>query len=143
LNSMILRFHRSRSSINRKGNYQQMTKLRNVGLGLVMTLSSALVGLAQPKGPTVTVKGEAVDLWCYMEGGDRGPAKKDCATTCAKAGNPIGIVDAKGNVYVTAGLEDHQPARDLLIEKMSEQVTVTGTLVTKGGTKMLFIKSVK
>lgn len=120
-----------------------MTKLRNVGLCLVMTLSAALVVFAQPKGPTVTVKGEAVDVWCYMEGGDRGPAKKDCATTCAKAGNPIGIVDAKGNVYVTAGLESHQPARDLLIEKMSEQITATGTLVTKGGTKMLFIKSVK
>ena len=87
-----------------------MTKLKNVGLGLVMTLSTALVGFAQPKGPTVTVKGEAVDLWCYMEGGDRGPAKKDCATACAKAGNPIGIVDAKGNVYLTSGLEDHTPS---------------------------------
>jgi len=73
-----------------------MTKLRNVCLGLVMTLLTALIALAQPKGPTVTVKGEAVDLWCYMEGGDRGPAKKDCATACAKAGNAIGIVDAKG-----------------------------------------------
>ena len=78
-----------------------------------------------------------------MEGGDRGPAKKDCATACAKAGNSIGIVDAKGNIYLTAGLEDHQPARDLLINKMDEAVTVTGTLVTKGGTKMLFVKSVK
>ena len=112
-------------------------------LGAAIVLSVALVGLAQPKGPTVTVKGEAVDLWCYMEGGDRGPAKKECATACAKAGNPIGIVDAKGTVYLTAGLEDHQPARDLLINKMDEQVTVTGTLVTKGGTKMLFVKSVK
>ena len=110
-----------------------MTKLRNVCLGLVMTLLTALIALAQPKGPTVTVKGEAVDLWCYMEGGDRGPAKKDCATACAKAGNPIGIVDAKGNVYLTSGLEDHKPARDLLIGKMNEQVTATGTLVTKGG----------
>jgi hypothetical protein len=109
--------------------------------GVAIVLSMALIGLAQPKGPTVTVKGEAVDLWCYMEGGDRGPAKKDCATACA--GNPIGIVDAKGTVYLTAGLEDHQPARDLLINKMDEQVTVTGTLVTKGGAKMLFVKSVQ
>ena len=111
-----------------------------IGLGLVVSTG---VTFAQPKGPTVTVKGEAVDLWCYMEGGDRGPAKKDCATTCAKAGNPIGIVDAKGNVYLTSGLEDHKPSRDLLIAKMNEQVTATGTLVTKGGTKMLFIKSVQ
>src|SRR5207249_1702444 len=98
---------------------------------------------AQPKGQRTTITGEVVDLWCYLEGGDRGPAKKDCATACAKAGNPIGIVDAKGNVYLTAGLEDHKPSLDLLIAKMNEQVTATGTLVTKGGTKMLFIKSVQ
>jgi len=106
-------------------------------------LSTVVPCLSQPKGPTITVKGEAVDLWCYMEGGDRGPAKKACATACAKAGNPIGILDARGNVYVAAGLQDHQPARDLLLEKMDEQVTVSGTLVTKGGVKMLFIKSVQ
>jgi len=106
-------------------------------------LSTVVPCLSQPKGPTITVKGEAVDLWCYMEGGDRGPAKKACATACAKSGNPIGILDARGNVYVVAGLQDHQPARDLLLEKMDEQVTVSGTLVTKGGVKMLFIKSVQ
>ena len=113
------------------------------GTATILFLFAAIPCPAQPKGPTVTVKGEAVDLWCYMEGGDRGPAKKDCATACAKAGNPIGILDAKGDIYMTSGLEDHQPARDLLVKKMSEQVTATGTLVTKGGVKMLFIKSVQ
>jgi len=39
---------------------------------------------AQPKGERATIKGEVVDLWCYLEGGDRGPAKKDCATACAR-----------------------------------------------------------
>lgn len=78
-----------------------------------------------------------------MEGGDRGPAKKECATACAKAGNPIGIVDAKGTVYLASGLQDHQPARDILIGRMNEAVEVTGTLVQKGGVKMLFVKSVK
>ena len=66
---------------------------------------------AQPKGQRTTITGEVVDLWCYLEGGDRGPAKKDCATACAKAGNPIGVLDAKGNLYVAAGLKDHQPAK--------------------------------
>ena len=87
---------------------------------------------AQPKGEHATIKGEVVDLWCYLEGGDRGPAKKECATACAKAGNPIGVLDAKGNLYVAAGLKDHQPAQSLLLNKMSDQVTVTGTVV-KGG----------
>ena len=43
--------------------------------------------IVQPKRTRVTIQGEVVDMWCYLEGGDRGAAKKDCATACAKAGN--------------------------------------------------------
>jgi len=99
--------------------------------------------LAQPTGERATVRGEVVDLWCYLEGGDRGPAKKECATACAKAGNPIGILDAKGNLYVAAGLKDHQPAQTLLVNKMSDEVRVTGTVVKKGGVQMIYIDTVK
>ena len=107
-------------------------------------LFAATVSLvAQPTGPRTTVSGEVVDMWCYLEGGDRGPSNKACATACAKAGNAIAIVDAKGNVYVAAGLKDHQPARDLLIDRMSDQMTVSGTLVKKGGVQMLYIETVK
>jgi len=114
----------------------------------VLVLASPLVLnvlpiAAQPKGQKVTVTGEVIDTWCYLEGGDRGAAKKQCATACAKAGNPIAILDAKGNVFVAAGLQDHQAGRDLLLDKMSEEVTVTGTLVKKGGMQMIYIESVK
>jgi hypothetical protein len=102
-----------------------------------------LAALAQPKGSTVTVKGEVVDMWCYLEGGDHGPKHKDCAVVCAKAGNPIGILDGKGNLYVAMGMKDHQPGRDILISKMAQTVTVTGTLVKKGGTQALYVTSVK
>jgi len=112
-------------------------------IAAVVVLLTAVVGLAQPKGPTVTVKGEVVDLWCFLEGGDHGASHKECSTTCAKAGNPIGILDAKGNLYVTAGIQDHQPAREVLIDKMNDNVTVTGTLVKKGGVQMLYVKSVQ
>ena len=98
---------------------------------------------AQPRGERTTITGEVVDMWCYLEGGDRGASKKACATACAKAGNPIAILDAKGDLYVAAGLKDHQPAQTLLLEKMSEQVTVSGTLVKKGSTQMLYIESVR
>ena len=98
---------------------------------------------AQPKGERTTIKGEAVDLWCFLEGGDRGAAKKACATACAKAGNPIGIVDPNGNLYVAAGLKDHQPARALLLEKMNTEVTVSGVVVKNGGVQMIYIDGVK
>src|SRR6266481_2391597 len=117
--------------------------MKRQSLGAAIVLSVALIGLAQPKGPTVTVKGEAVDLWCYLEGGDRGPAKKQCATACAKAGNPIGILDSAGNLYVAAGLKDHQPAQTMLLNRMSDEVTATGTVVKKGGVQMIYVDTVK
>jgi hypothetical protein len=98
---------------------------------------------AQPRGERTIITGEVVDMWCYVEGGDRGAEKRACATACAKAGNPIAILDAKGELYVVAGLKDHQPAQALLLNKMSEQVTVSGTLVNKGGAHMFYIESVR
>jgi hypothetical protein len=121
-------------------NTMRLATLVTAGL-LVIGGSRSLNG--QPKGEHVTIKGEVVDMWCYLEGGDRGPAKKQCATTCAKAGNPIALLDEKGNLYVTAGLKDHQPAQAVLLDKMSEQVTVSGTLVKKGGVQMIYIDTVK
>jgi len=108
----------------------------------MLMAGSSFVG-AQPKGQRATITGEVVDLWCYLEGGDRGAAKKACATECAKAGNPIGLLDAKGNLYVTAGLKDHEPGRALLLDKMSQEVTVTGTVVKNGGVQMIYVDSVK
>jgi hypothetical protein len=111
--------------------------------GIAMLFALSLTVCAQPKGERVTVRGEVVDMWCYLEGGDRGAAKKACATECARAGNPIGVIDSKGNLYVAAGLKDHQSAQTLLIDRLSTNVTVTGTLVRKGGVQMLYIDSVK
>ena len=112
-------------------------------LGIAVVLAVSLTAVAQPKGERITVSGEVVDMWCYLEGGDRGAAKKACATICAKAGNPIGILDSKGNLYVAVGLKDHQPAQTLLVSRMSDEVSVTGTLVKKGGAQMLYIDTVK
>lgn len=117
---------------------------RCLSVALLAAVSLGLIIFAgQPKGPTVTVKGEVVDLWCYGEAGDRGPAKKVCATACAKAGNPIAIVDEKNNLYLVMSLKDHQPATALLVDKMSENVTATGTLVKTGGMQILYVNSVK
>jgi hypothetical protein len=112
-------------------------------LAAVALMAAAHSVHGQPKGERVTLTGEVVEMWCYLEAGDRGAAKKACATECAKAGNPIALVDANGNVYVTAGLKSHQSARELLIDRMSEQVTITGTLVKNGGVQMIYIDSVR
>ena len=101
------------------------------------------VPMAQPKGERVTVTGEVVEMWCYLEAGDRGAAKKACATACAKAGNPIALIDDKGQLFVLAGLKSHQPAQELLLGKMSERVTITGTLVKNTNVQMIYIDAVR
>jgi hypothetical protein len=53
---------------------------------------------AEPKGEAVTMKGEVIDVWCYLEGDDKGADHKKCAVACAKAGNPIGLLTEKGDV---------------------------------------------
>ena len=119
------------------------TRMVVLALATIGTVVGSGWASAQPKGERVTVKGEVVEMWCYLEAGDRGAAKKACATECAKAGNPIALIDTNGILYVTAGLKSHQAAQELLLNKMSEQVTVSGTLVRKAGIRMLYIESVR
>jgi len=121
----------------------KLKTIRAALVGPVLLLCGATFTFAQPKGETVTVKGEVVDLWCYLEGGDHGAEHKKCATACAKAGNPIGLLTEKGDLYVMMGLEDHQPGKDVLVEKMAETVSVTGTLVKKGGIQAIYVSKVK
>ena len=109
----------------------------------LVLIFSTVAPMAQPKGERVTVSGEVVEMWCYLEAGDRGAAKKACATACAKAGNPIALVDDKGQLFVLAGLKSHQPAQELLLDKMSERVTVFGTLVKNPNAQMIYIESVR
>jgi hypothetical protein len=120
------------------------TRIIRATFAIVALLLLGVVAVfAQPKGDTVKVKGEVVDLWCYLEGGDHGAEHKACAISCAKAGNPIGLVTEKGEIYVMMGIKDHQPGKDVLIEKMAETVTVEGTLVKKGGTQVIYVSAVK
>lgn len=111
--------------------------IRSVFAAVPLLLLCITPTFGQPKGDAVTVKGEVVDLWCYLEGGNHGAEHKKCAISCAKAGNPIGLLTEKGEVYVMMGIKDHQPGKDVLIEKMAETVTVEGTLVKKGGTQVI------
>jgi hypothetical protein len=119
---------------------QLLSLMFTTALVCVLTLAAPL---AQPKGERLTVSGEVIDMWCYLEAGDRGAAKKACATACARAGNPIALVDDEGELYLLAGLKSHQPAQELLLDKMSDRVTVTGTVVKNPTAQMIYIDSVR
>src|SRR5262245_41440750 len=97
---------RSTKTALRDDSKEDCMQQRNTGMAVTVAFVAATIALAEPKGPTVSVKGEVVDMWCYMESGEHGPSHKACAMACVKGGNPIGIVDLKGDIYIAAGLQD-------------------------------------
>ncbi|HYG75408.1 MAG TPA: hypothetical protein VEK08_10435 [Planctomycetota bacterium] len=102
----------------------------------------SLTVLAAPK-ESVELKGEIVDLHCYLDREAKGAGHKQCAVQCAKAGNPIALLTDKGDLYLLMGEKKHQTSNDMLIEKISDIVTITGTQVKKGGLQAVYVSKVK
>src|SRR4029453_13891317 len=97
------------------------------------------------KGQDLTVQGEVVDLYCYMRGQFHGAGHKTCSTKCAPQGNPIGFVDDKGGIYTVVGHGDYQAThdvRDELIRRMNETVTLSGRVVKKGSSQILYVNTI-
>lgn len=112
-------------------------------IGVAVLFLGGIQASGQTKGEAITVKGEVVDLWCFLDHDARGADHKECAVACAKAGNPIGLATEKGDVYLLMGSEKHQPGSAIALDKMAETVTVTGTLIKKGGLQAIYVKEVK
>lgn len=124
--------------------FKHVTLAVMFGVAMLFANSATAEDAPDIKGEKVTLKGEVIDMWCYMEGGDHGADHKKCGTACIKAGNPVGLLDDKGGVYILlGGKKDHQPGHELLIDKVAETVTVEGTLVKKGDSRVVFVTSVK
>jgi len=105
-----------------------------VGGGLAL---SSLLFAADEKAPaarTQTLKGEIVDLMCYLDHGAKGEKHKGCAEKCIKGGGPVGLLSGD-QLYLVVG--DHQPMNEDLAPKAGKTVTLTGKVVERNGVKMI------
>ena len=98
-------------------------------------------------GKPAAVTGEVVDVSCYLQLGKRGEAHIACGTKCIQNGQPIGLVDAEGNLYIVMA-EEHHPRRDGEVELKSvfapllaKTVTVNGMAVEMKGYRALFVQA--
>ncbi len=79
-----------------------------VGTVAALLFGAALMALpafaadppAQKTPKQVTVTGEIVDLACYLDHGARGMKHQQCALTCLKNGEPMGLLTSEGKVYL-------------------------------------------
>jgi hypothetical protein len=116
-----------------------------------VAIAAFVVALSAPAfAATETVKGQVVDMGCYKAdksntGVDHKMPKgdtKDCATACAKAGQPLALLTSDGKVYQIAGdLAADKNAK--LIGHVSHTVEITGDVMDHGGTMMITADSLK
>lgn len=98
---------------------------------VALGLSVANVRAAETK----TVKGEVVDLMCYLDHGAKGEKHAGCAEKCIKSGGPVGILAGDNELYLIIG--DHSPMNDKLASLAAKTITVKGKVVERDGMKMI------
>lgn len=127
-----------------------MRKFIQILSGLAISLAligySATTASAQANmknGEKITVKGEVLDMACYMAHESKGAKHASCAKTCVKGGAPMGVLDNEGNVILI--VEDHQNTEPY--EKMkdlaAQNVSATGTYYNRGGVPGIILDSVE
>ncbi|MGH7973486.1 MAG: hypothetical protein ACREIC_32625 [Limisphaerales bacterium] len=84
---------------------------------------------------TQTIRGEVVDLMCYLDHGAKGEKHKGCAEKCIKSGGPVGLLTSDDQLYLVIG--NHEPINDVLASKAAQTVTLKGKVVERNGMKMI------
>jgi hypothetical protein len=109
------------------------------------TTVEAAIDKKPNSGKIVTVTGEIVDFSCYMQVGKHGEAHEPCGKKCLANGQPMGLVDKSGNVYVLME-EEHHPRRDsqtslrdAATTHMGHVMEVSGTESVVAGQKAIFV----
>ena len=103
-----------------------------------------VVSMVMPMhGADMTIKGEVVDVACSMDKKDagKGAGHASCALSCAKSGQPVGILTADAVYTVTGDYAANKNAK--LLDFVAKNVIVTGEVTEKDGQKVINVKSIK
>ena len=99
-----------------------------------------------------TVRGEVLDLGCYLAKGLSGAVHRDCALKCIGAGVPMGIITADSVIYVLT--QDHgramapgtytNPDQFAQVKQWAARIVeVTGFAHQRGTTRILEVSKAK
>lgn len=115
----------------------KMKTTRSFGCSIaaVLLLGIGAAGASAQAADVKTIKGEVVDLMCYLDHGAKGEKHADCARKCIESGGPVGILTADNQLYLIVG--EHKPMNDKLASFAAKTVTVKGKVVERDGVKMI------
>jgi hypothetical protein len=99
-------------------------------------------GMKMPVKPAM-LKGELVDMGCYVGHAARGEKHKDCATKCVAGGMPMGLLTSDNKLYVLTVNHDNADAYNKCKDMMAGMVEVTGTVSERNGVRVIDVTDVK
>ena len=107
-----------------------------------LTLAAAVSG-DQPAAPVETsLRGEVVDLHCYVTRGARGPEHAGCANACIGRGVTPGFVAEDGRVFLLLA-ERPFSVKDTVAGLAGELVVARGVVVERDGVRAIQLKAVE
>jgi len=93
---------------------------------------------------TLTVKGYVLDSACAFTKGLKKPISAECAIACAKAGSPLVILTPAGAIYwPIADTTPSSSQNDKLLPFAGKNVTITGKIFARGGSKAIVISKIE
>lgn len=106
----------------------------------LIPLAAILVALVVPgraadESAQTTVKGEVLDMACYLDHGAHGAKHAECAAKCISSGLPVGLKTEDGKVYFLIG--EHKPLNDQLAPLAGKTVTIKGKAVSRDGINLI------
>jgi hypothetical protein len=114
-----------------------------VALTLVAVNAMAAEQPAKAAAKKMALKGEIVDLGCYLGHGARGADHKACATKCIAGGMPFGLLTAEGKLYLLTMNHDNPDPFNKCKDLAAETVVVTGTVMQRNGVMAVDVADVK
>jgi hypothetical protein len=93
------------------------------------------------QGQEIVVKGEVLDMTCYIAHNLSGPEHAQCAKECIKKGLPVGIKGEDGKVYLLVG--QTQPVNAQLADYAAKTVTIRGKETVRDGFAQLQVEEIR
>ena len=93
------------------------------------------------QGQEIVVRGEVLDMTCYIAHNLSGPQHAECAKTCIRKGLPVGIKGENGKTYLLVGKKEAVNAE--LADYAAKTVTIRGKKTMRDGFALLQVEEIR
>lgn len=109
---------------------------------VLLAVPAILLALAgRADNETVAIKGEVIDLHCYLTRGAHGEEHAGCSNACLARDVPAGFLADDGTLYVLVN-EKPFSVKDKVAGKAGKKSTAHGKVIERNGVKALQIASI-